>query len=106
VTPIQRSALEAVRDYWAEHGCSPSLREVARAAGLGSTSAAQYVIEGLEQLGLVVRSPGCWRSLRLTVPPLQMACVDEQCDPPPVLYTEQDVLAHIRWHAEQQWRIR
>jgi repressor LexA len=64
----QRRVLEVVSDYWAVHGIAPTVREVARLAGFGTSSAA-YQISELEAAGWLTRRPGIPRSLRIVDPP-------------------------------------
>ena len=54
-----------VRAYWAERGYSPSLREIGAAVGMRSTSMVRYRLDKLEAAGVIERTPGISRSIRL-----------------------------------------
>jgi repressor LexA len=56
-----------IRDFAAEHGYAPSIREIGQAAGLSSTSSVAWVLAALERKGYVHREPG--RKGGLTVLP-------------------------------------
>ena len=57
--------LQYIREYWAEHGHSPSVREIAAEFGDRSTSAVRYGLGRLEQRGKISRKPGAHRSIVL-----------------------------------------
>jgi repressor LexA len=64
LTPRQAQILAAVRDYTAEHGYPPTIREICTASGLRSSSSAHAHIGVLIRLGLLERrhaaSRGIW----------------------------------------------
>lgn len=51
--PAQARALAAVREYWAEHGGPPSVRDVARAVGSPHPNAAAGLLARLAARGLI-----------------------------------------------------
>jgi repressor LexA len=63
LTSRQRRILNAVRDYYQEHGYPPSLREIATLAGLSSPSSVQYQLGELERMGWIRRHPNRPRAL-------------------------------------------
>ncbi len=63
LTANQRRVLEHIRDYAAEHGRPPTLREIAEALGFARHSSAQDYVEALVRKGALERSPH--RGLRL-----------------------------------------
>lgn len=68
VCPSRRDVdvLTALRTYALAHGMAPSMRELAALTGLRSTSAVAHHIHRLTIAGLVERTPGCARSIRVT----------------------------------------
>lgn len=61
-TARQAEALRLVAAYLAEHGCSPTLREIGRAMGVGSI---EEHVDRLERKGLLERT-GARRGLVVT----------------------------------------
>lgn len=57
LTERQERILECIRDWVAEHGEAPSMREIADRVGLSSTASVGYQLERMEQLGVIVRGP-------------------------------------------------
>lgn len=57
--------LSFVRDYIAENGYGPSIREIARGVGLSSTSSVQRHLENLEAAGKIQRTNAA-RSIVIT----------------------------------------
>lgn len=55
LTPKQRDVLLYIDDYIRKNGASPTLREIAAAAGLGSHSNAQRYVKILEARGWLER---------------------------------------------------
>jgi hypothetical protein len=51
----QQRILQCIRDFTAEHGKSPSLREIGRIVGLSSSGSVAYQVDQLEQLGILDR---------------------------------------------------
>jgi repressor LexA len=64
----QRKVLQAIRDYMAANGCSPSSREIAEAAGLKSASSAMHHLRELKTAGYVSYEPGAPRTVRVLRP--------------------------------------
>lgn len=56
---------EYVRDYVAEHGWAPSIREIADAVGVRSTSTAHGYVIALVLEGRLVRDPRRPRAMRV-----------------------------------------
>jgi repressor LexA len=72
--------LSLIRAHWERHGLSPTVRELADALGYRSPHAIQFHLQQLEQEGLIERSSGQSRSIRLVsasygmqAPPLPLA---------------------------------
>jgi repressor LexA len=61
----QRRVLRAIREYVAANGCSPSSREIAKAAGLKSASSAMHQLRELKEAGYLSYEPGAPRTVRL-----------------------------------------
>ena len=57
-----------IREYWDTFGISPSVDEIAQGVGLASKTAARHHLAVLSEQGLVVSTPGKYRSIRLTTP--------------------------------------
>jgi len=57
LTPRQRAALDFIREFTRTRGFPPSVRELAGALGLRSSSVAYYHLAALEKKGYVRRSP-------------------------------------------------
>lgn len=64
-TPITHRVLAAVRDYWAEHGYSPSVRDILMATGVNSNSVVTYNLNKLQMAGYLRVTPGISRSIIL-----------------------------------------
>jgi repressor LexA len=62
----KRRILEFVAATLREHGYPPSVREIAEAVGLASTSAVHHHLQALEREGYLERSASQSRALRLT----------------------------------------
>ena len=65
LTDTQRAIHAFIADRIEAEGFAPSQAEIARAFGFKGVRAAQYHLEALESAGVVERSPGRARSLRL-----------------------------------------
>lgn len=61
-----RLIYEAIRDFAAEYGYPPTVRELALSVGLASASGVQHHIDRLVRAGLVTRDPERARTLRIT----------------------------------------
>ncbi|MFE3159171.1 hypothetical protein [Streptomyces sp. NPDC059221] len=62
----QEAVLRAIRDWIAETGESPSVRQIGERVGLSSTSPVAYQLGRLEARGLISRTGYRWRSCRLS----------------------------------------
>ncbi|MFB7216523.1 LexA family protein [Streptomyces sp. NPDC056255] len=62
----QEAILRAIRDWLAESGESPSVRQIGEQVGLSSTSSVAYQLGRLEARGLISRTGHRWRSCRLS----------------------------------------
>lgn len=49
--------------FWAEHGYSPTVREVAKAVGLGSSTAHHHLLKMVSE-GTITCEPGVYRTWR------------------------------------------
>ncbi|MFG2564712.1 LexA family protein [Streptomyces sp. NPDC048567] len=61
----QEAVLRAVREWIAEHGEGPSLRQVGARVGLSSTSSVAYQLGRLEARGFISRTGRRWQTCRL-----------------------------------------
>jgi repressor LexA len=68
LTPRQRKILEVIRDTLEARGYPPSIREVADAAGLASSSSAAHQLKVLEAKGFLRRDPHRPRALEVRLP--------------------------------------
>jgi repressor LexA len=66
VLPWRRGrVLQAIEDYISAHGCSPSNRDIAKAAGLKSASSALHHLEKLKAAGFISYEQGSPRTVRV-----------------------------------------
>lgn len=70
MTPKQKQLLEFIRDYVAERGLPPTFEEMRLASGLASKSGVARLVDALVDEGLLLRSDGKQRGLRLPMPNL------------------------------------
>lgn len=63
-TERQRRILEVIREFTAEHGYPPSVREIGERVGLSSSSTIHAHLKALERRGLISRDPTKPRALR------------------------------------------
>lgn len=68
LTPRQRRILHVIRDEVENVGYPPSIRELARQAGLASTSSVSYQLKVLQEKGFLRRDPNRPRALVVTIP--------------------------------------
>ncbi|MYS36788.1 MULTISPECIES: hypothetical protein [unclassified Streptomyces] len=61
----QEALLRAIREWIAEHGEGPSVRQVGARVGLSSTSSVAYQLGRLEELGFISRTGRRWQTCRL-----------------------------------------
>jgi repressor LexA len=64
----RRRVLQAIEDYVADHGCSPSNRDIAKAADLKSASSVLHHLQELKAAGLVSYDPRSPRTVRVLRP--------------------------------------
>jgi repressor LexA len=77
LTPRQRKIMEFLRNWGAEHGYPPSVREIGEAVGLVSPSSVAYQLKALERKGYLRRDPN--RPRAVDVRPAS-ELVDEELD--------------------------
>lgn len=61
----QSAILACVREFTAQHGYAPSIREIGRLCGISSTSVATKNLDKLQRAGLLKRDELVARSIRL-----------------------------------------
>ncbi|WP_327713297.1 winged helix DNA-binding protein (plasmid) [Streptomyces sp. NBC_00464] len=64
-TDRQVQILRVIRNWIADHGEGPSIRQIGERVGLSSTSSVAYQLGRLEGLGLISRTGRRWRSCHL-----------------------------------------
>src|SRR5579872_1238510 len=75
-TERQRRILEVIRQFTAERGYPPSVREIGERVGLSSSSTIHAHLKALERRGLISRDPTKPRALRAgSIPPTPDAVV-------------------------------
>jgi repressor LexA len=74
-TERQRRILEIIREFTAERGYPPSVREIGERVGLSSSSTIHAHLKALERRGLISRDPTKPRALRAGALPPQEALV-------------------------------
>lgn len=67
MTPRQLECLEYVREYIADHGYAPSIREIANRLNLVSRAGVLRLIDGLVEQGQLIKRPQRNRGLSLPV---------------------------------------
>ena len=69
--------LEFIREFCAEHGFSPTIREIGKGVGLQSTSTVAGYLSRMTRDGLITSIPGTPRSIQTAEPKvLPAACKD------------------------------
>jgi SOS-response transcriptional repressor LexA len=66
LTSRQEGILGCIREWIAETGEGPSIRQIGQRVGLSSSSSVAYQLGRLEQHGLVQRSGRRWRDCRIS----------------------------------------
>ncbi|MER5917033.1 winged helix-turn-helix transcriptional regulator [Streptomyces sp. NPDC001982] len=66
LTERQEAVLACIREWIAETGEGPTVREIGQRVGLSSPSSVAYRLLRLEERGVIARSGRRWRSCRLT----------------------------------------
>lgn len=65
LTKKQTLIVDFINNYTAEHGVSPTYREIMAGLGLSSVSAVAEHIDNLVNKGVIIKSPGAARSLEV-----------------------------------------
>ncbi|MBI4372095.1 MAG: repressor LexA [Elusimicrobia bacterium] len=65
LTSRQRQILDLVCNFTADHGCPPTVRELARLAGVSSPDTVQYHLDKLREKGLLEEARGRSRAAQL-----------------------------------------
>lgn len=65
MTEKQKEILEIIKNYIKKEKIPPTVREIAKMAGLTSTSTVQGYINKLEKEGYISKEKGCNRSIRI-----------------------------------------
>lgn len=68
LTPRQLEFLRFLRQYAADHGYAPSIREIMAALGVNSTNAVIDHLDALERKGMITRGRKASRAIALTDP--------------------------------------
>jgi repressor LexA len=68
LTARQRKIVRFISGWIREHGYSPSMREIGRAAGLTSTSSVEHQLAALQAKGYLRRATGCPRTVEVRLP--------------------------------------
>jgi len=71
LSPNCRKAYKYIKKYISLHGYAPSVRDIAKAIGVSSSSTCHGYLKQLETLGLVIRDPARPRALILSDTPLE-----------------------------------
>jgi len=74
----QRMVFRVIKEYQEANGCSPSSREIAKAAGLKSASTVHHHLKKLKAAGLVTYQAGSPRTVRVLRPGKGTAGPDEE----------------------------
>jgi repressor LexA len=61
----QHDVMTAIREYMADHGVSPSIRDLMHLTGITSSSIVSYYLDLLEDEKLISRVPEIARSIRI-----------------------------------------
>lgn len=65
LTPRQQQILELLRNFTAEHGYPPTVRELGRLAGVSSPDTVQYHLDKLREKGLLEEAKGRSRAAQI-----------------------------------------
>src|SRR5215470_12275125 len=68
LTPRRRRMVQFIEEYLHEHGCSPTNREIADAAGLASVSSVSYHLQAPKAAEIVAYEDGRPRTVRVLRP--------------------------------------
>ncbi|HAZ08688.1 MAG TPA: repressor LexA [Elusimicrobia bacterium] len=67
LTPRQQQILDLVRNFSADHGYPPTVRELCRLAGVTSPDTVQYHLDNLRQKGFLEEARGRSRAAQITI---------------------------------------
>ncbi len=95
LTDKQREVYEFLRDFQRRTGYAPSVREIANAVRLASTSSVQLHLNTLERLGYISRSDGKTRAITIAEPE-GVPILGEVAAGSPILAVE-DALGYLPW---------
>lgn len=62
----ERTALLFIREFFADRGFPPTMREIAAACGASNVGRAHEIVDRLEQEGFITRVKGSPRTIRVT----------------------------------------
>src|SRR4051794_31000709 len=65
LTPQQQSILKLIKEFQADHGYAPTVRELCRLAGLKSPDTVQYHLDNLRAKGMLASLHGKPRTLAM-----------------------------------------
>lgn len=65
LTRTQQAVLDAITTHVQAHGYPPTLRELATATGVVSTSTVVFHLKALQHLGYIRRAPGASRAIQV-----------------------------------------
>jgi repressor LexA len=65
LTERRREILEFIQEFTRDHGYAPSLREIGRALGIGSTNGVRHHLDILERDGYLTRDANIFRGMRI-----------------------------------------
>ncbi|MFF3327542.1 LexA family protein [Streptomyces sp. NPDC002889] len=60
ITDSQAHILRVIRQWIADHGEGPTIREIGQQVGLSGPSSVEYPLRQLEQIGAISRSGRSW----------------------------------------------
>jgi repressor LexA len=84
LTPRQRKVLQVIRDSVQQRGYPPSMREIAQAVGLTSSSSVSFQLSSLQKKGYLRRDAGRPRTVEVRLPgrpPVRPESVDDDSEP-------------------------
>jgi repressor LexA len=82
LTSRQHTIVKVIEEYFRDHDCSPSNREIAKRAGLASPSSVSYHLQGLKAAGIVDYDARRPRTVRVLRPGQQAAGSANAADQP------------------------
>jgi repressor LexA len=85
LTPKQKQVYEYILAFTAEHGYSPSIREISLAVGLKSPSTVHFHLKGLLKAGVILQEPGKTRTITFPDTPHGVPVVKPRTDQIPIV---------------------